>query len=118
MDEVIADLLSGYITFLDKHHAISMDRESFTQYYSWNKSGITKKARTQLFHDFYASEYFDTILPISGAFQAVNTLSKHYALHIITSRSDYLSEKTHAWINAYFPRMFQQIHFAEHTKNG
>ena len=64
MDEVLCDLLSEYIKFLNSEYDMSLSQKHFNGYYAWDTWKGTIEEKIKLFDEFYKSKYFKNIKPI------------------------------------------------------
>lgn len=117
IDEVLADLLTQYINFLNKEYKLSLSRIQFQGYYTWATWQELKVEKHKLFERFYKSNYFQNIEPIKEALENLKVIKNNHKLFIVTSRPDYLKESTCSWIEKFFPNTFEDIFFANYLLN-
>src|SRR3989344_6355460 len=117
MDEVLCDLLSEYIKFLNSEYDMSLSQKHFNGYYAWDTWKGTIEEKIKLFDEFYKSKYFKNIKPIKEAVDHLLNLKNNHKLYIITSRPDYLKIHTRNWIKKYFPETFSGIYFTNYILN-
>lgn len=66
-------------------------------------------------HEFFASPHFqDGLELVPGAQAALQRLSKHYRLVVVTSRQFVIENETHAWLDRHFPGVFSAVVFGNH----
>ncbi|MEK7194593.1 MAG: hypothetical protein AAB660_02810 [Patescibacteria group bacterium] len=73
--------------------------------------GCTTEEMDRRIVDFYQSEMHDNASPMSGAPEAVRKLSKENSLVVITSRPDFIKERTLSWLNKHYSNLFDQVYF-------
>jgi 5'(3')-deoxyribonucleotidase len=117
MDEVIADLLSAYINFLNTEYNLGLTRDRFNGYYTWDTWDRTLQEKFDLFDIFYQTEHFKNVQPIAGAHEAIHALKEHHDLYIVTSRPAHIVEDTLKWLDRYFPNVFTEVHFVDYVRN-
>ncbi|MCK5085105.1 hypothetical protein KAK05_00155 [Candidatus Parcubacteria bacterium] len=114
LDEVLADFSKNFIAFYSDTNKTSYKMDEM---YSYDLSEVWKETPEKIkrsIYDFYDSQYFENIRPISGSIEGVDILSQKYELQIITSRQNDIKEKTENWIEKYFPNKFSQITLTNH----
>jgi 5'(3')-deoxyribonucleotidase len=62
--------------------------------------------------EFWQTEYFNNMQPVSGAFEAVNVLKEKYDLFVLTARPEEVAIETKLAIKKHFPDLFTDVHFA------
>lgn len=117
IDEVLADLLSQYINFLNHQYKLALTYEVFRGYYIWDDWQDLNIPKNILFENFYKSNFFKQIKPIKESLNIVDQIKKNHSLYAITSRPDNLKRQTFEWINKYVPHTFKEIHFANYLLN-
>lgn len=61
--------------------------------------------------DYLMSEEFQQAQPFREAIQALRILKDKHDLHIVTGRSDFLTQATHDMLMEYLPEVFQSVEF-------
>lgn len=70
-------------------------------------------------HKFFETESFKNSQPFEEAVSATKRISEHYEMVIVTSRDTLVEQITREWLNDYFPKLFQEVHFtAFYSLNG
>ncbi|MEK6823690.1 MAG: hypothetical protein AABY06_01525 [Nanoarchaeota archaeon] len=119
IDEVLADLMNPLINFHNDNYNTKLHRDHFKTYNLWDIWGGTEEEANQKLQDFFHSRYFMEVKPIENSQKNISILSRKYDLVIITSRPDYIKEKTVSWLNQNFSNNFAKYYFTcEWPKNG
>ena len=118
----IDETLLNYIPILcDWHNHVyhtSLTKPKITSYNLWEVWGGTKEEAIQKVHSFQESDYFDMIGPVEGAVRGIRKLHLNNEIYILTSRSDYFSEKTKEQLLNYFGDKFLDIFFTNNYSNS
>jgi len=119
IDEVKADLMNPLINFHNFYYGTSLSRNDFKTFNLWETWGGTEYQTKRKVKEFFRSNYFENIQPINNSQKAIDFLRKNHDLFVITSRPDYIRDKTTSWINNYFPNCYSGLYFtSEWSKNG
>lgn len=120
LDDVLAELLIG----LDKYHnEIYQTNFSLEDHTDFDLSKLWKCSKEEMrkrVYDFYDSDFvIEEVKPLEGAVEVVDKLSKKHDLILITSRPDFLKQRTVDWLERYFTGKFREIFFTSQfaTKN-
>ena len=75
--------------------------------------GGSREQATVKCYAFFDSIYFKSIRPVSGAFTALQSLKRNFAvdLVVVTSRQQDLEAATHFWLDENFPGLFSEVRF-------
>lgn len=109
LDEVIACFLDAFIKYHNNIHKTTYKKSDFFSYEFWKVIGGTKEEMIDEVYRFHDSSYFDNILPLGEAIEAINKLKENNDLYIITSRQDDFMVKTKKWLDKYLPDTFIAI---------
>ncbi len=119
IDEVLADLMNPLVRFHNENYGTNFSREHFTSFNLWETWGGTKEEAYKKVYDFFHSDFFNDISVTNGSKEATNFLSIKNDLVIISSRPDYIKDKTIQWVNKNFPGTFSEVYFTyEWSRNG
>jgi len=111
IDDTIADLIRSIILFHNDRYGTKLRKEDFFSCWYREVWGGDKKEEVCKLNEFFETNYFKEIIPITGAQQAMNFLvQKGHKLFIVTGRIPSLSQKTRSWIETYFPNIFSEIY--------
>ncbi len=114
IDEVLARFLPAIIRYHNETYNTSLKKEDFKTYNLWESWGGTREESIGKINDFFKTDYFRKIKPISGAQEATRVLKDNNDLSIITSRKDEIAKETNYWVDKHFPNIFSGVHFAGH----
>jgi uncharacterized HAD superfamily protein len=118
MDSVIADILPTIDAFHNKKYGTTLipdDHSSYDLSGYWN---CTAEEVYRRIFEYYESDEFHSTPPVAGAQRALTQLSVHHELHLITARPYDIEQKTHDWLNTYFPAIFTHIHHTNLISKG
>jgi len=119
VDEVLADLMNPLVRFHNENYETNLSRKHFKTFNLWETWGGTEEDAKQKVYDFFQSGYFRNIKPVENSQESINILSKKNNLVIVTSRPDYIKEKTLSWIKENFQDCFLDVYFtSEWSNNG
>ncbi len=123
LDDTLVDFNSALREWHNEECRTSLRRDDFKSYSLNETLGETEEEINQKMNDFYNSGYFENIQPIPGAIAAIEKLSKREELFLITSRPDFLNEKTIESLNRFFPGKFLDIihsinHYSKRKNSG
>ncbi len=111
LDEVLAN----FIPELNNYYNFTYDTKfKFRDYkfYDLEKTwGGGKERAVEIVKDFYKSEFFYKIKPVSYSQKALEVLSKNSEFIAITSRPEYLQEATEYWIKKFFPEKIKKVFY-------
>jgi len=112
LDDVLADFHTGIMNYHNKVYGTSLKEKDFTTYLFNRIWGGSLQEAIQKVNDFHHSNYSEEISPISNSVESVNSLSKENELFVITSRPEFMKEKTEKWIKKFFGNSFSGIFFS------
>lgn len=119
IDQVLADMVTGIAKFHNERYGTSLTKESFHSFHFWKVWGGTEEEMVEKMHQFYGTSYFKDLLPLPGAVEGIEALSRSYELTIATARPHYLEADTRAWLERHFQGRFSGIHFTNaHANDG
>ncbi len=119
LDDVLCNLSPQLIAFYNKTFGANIVRDNITNYSLSKQFKISPEDAIERTFQFYKSDYFHSASPVAGAQKAIDQLAKKHDLIVITSRPSFLDEKTHIWIENYFPKKFVKIiHTNQFSKEG
>ena len=119
IDEVLLDLVTPLTEFHNERYGTTFSRKDFKTYNLGDTWLCSKEEAYGKIYEFFHSPYFEQIKPFRKSQKVVDFLSKNNELIIITSRPDYIQNKTEKWIERNYPNNFSRMHFThEWSKNG
>lgn len=110
MDEVLADLVTPILDYHNLKYGTNLSREDVYSYNFWEVRGGTREQAIRKVCDFYRSEDFKHIKPVTGSQEVTKLLCERHKLVVITSRPNDIYDETMRWINQYFPDRFLEVH--------
>jgi len=109
MDEVLAELLQAYLQYHNHHYDTKIQKKDMFSYSFQEVFGGTHQENKQKILDFFKSDFFHKIKPVSGSLKAVSKLAEEHQLCIITARPHIIRAQTEQWLNQHFPDCFHSI---------
>ena len=71
---------------------------------------VDEPTSQKMVHEFYQSKDFMNLTPIRGSQKATFNLKERYdKMYVLTGRQDVVREETEAWIDTYFPGVFDDV---------
>ena len=71
---------------------------------------VDEPTSQKMVHEFYQSKDFMNLTPIRGSQKAMFNLKERYdKMYVLTGRQDIAREETEAWIDTYFPGVFDDV---------
>lgn len=111
------DVLHDFRVTMEKRfcelHGVCLTRDECTSYDLWDRWGGTPDDSIQKILSYYESDHHDRAPTIPGSLEAVKKLKKNHKIVVITSRPDYIKDRTLAWLERNFGlHLFDQVYFA------
>ncbi len=76
--------------------------------------GVTEKESTKLVQDFYETDEFRNMRPLTGAIEGIASLKNAHDLVVVTGRHNESIDATHEWLNRWFDGCFGDTVFCNH----
>ncbi len=114
LDEVLCELLRGLVDYYNKINNSSLVFDDFFSYNFWEVWGGDVEGAKDIMFNFYKTDLFEKLKPISGAVSHVKKLSKTHDLFIITARQEIVTVETKAWLDKHFGDLFKDIIIVNH----
>ena len=105
----IDEVLVQFLYPMAKHHhkTIRKNRYSYVYRQIFDIDEVTSQKMVQ---EFYQSKAFMDLTPIHGSQKAMYKLrEKAKKMYIVTGRQDTVRDETEAWIQTYFPYVFDDV---------
>ena len=115
-DGVTSDFQDAAIKWHNMSYGTKHRREDITQFSLGKLWGCTQAEELRRLDEFYQTDHFDNILPISGALRGVDSirlLGEYYRVMTLTARPENLRIKTNQWFQRHFPNRFEKIILSE-----
>ena len=111
LDDVLAQSVQAFVDFSNQHFAagITMDdyNEDWSTMWGTDYEETERRAAIMRKHDIH-----QTYKPMPGAFEALQALRPKYRLVVLTSRRESIKASTTAWLEQYYPGIFDDILFS------
>ncbi|KAI7899624.1 uncharacterized protein BX663DRAFT_520763 [Cokeromyces recurvatus] len=113
LDQTLAHTLESLVEWHNDTYSTQLSVTDFNTYDYWKIWGGTREESYVKIREFYESEYFDQIKPIRDfALESLKMLKKrHFSLVIITSRQQFIAERTKRFVDRHYPGIFESIYF-------
>ncbi len=109
MDEVLAELLEAYLKYHNHNYDTKVQKKDMFSYSFEEVLGGTHQENKQRILDFFKSDFFHKIKPVSGSLKAIPVLAQNHQLSIITARPHIIRLQTEEWLQQHFPDCFHSI---------
>lgn len=111
-DDVLLDFTYGLIRFHNERYGTTIGWEDHSNVNLWEVWNCSKEESIERVLEFYEHELHFQSPPIEKAVEAIGELAKKYSVIVVTSRPDYVREKTLEWLYKHFPKEhFEDICF-------
>lgn len=117
-DDVLMDLHEALHPYCNPRYNANLSRDQLTHYRLNEFWGCTVEELERRVVDFYHSEAHHNAKPVRGAPEAVRELSKNNSLVVITSRPQFIKEKTLEWLTRHYGDLFDQVYFTNLFAGG
>ena len=122
IDDVLAVHVDALLEFSNKTWGTNLTLDDYDEHWGvmWKLEHDIKTTEKRA-HTFFDSGAFSRLRHFTEAIPVLKTLKSSYKLILITSRRQRLLEETTQWINAFFPGIFEETHYAgiwEDTKDN
>ena len=112
MNRVAIDIDEVLVKFLfpmAKYHNKVIQKSRYSYVYR-EIFEIDESTSQKMVHEFYQSKDFMDLTPIQGSQKAMFNLKERYdKMYVLTGRQDMAREETEAWIDRYFPGVFDDV---------
>jgi len=109
MDDVLFDFLGEYFSWFNKNFASTYKPSDMVDDKLWKVWGGSKEETLEYIQSFWSETNQLKIKPISGADVVLKKLSSKYHLAIVSARFASTASETQAWIDHYFPNIFDDV---------
>lgn len=113
LDEVLGDSMQAFVAFHNQHYETDLKLNDFYTYQFEDILNVSPEVGQERIKQYYKSRYFAEILPVSGAVEGVEELSKYHDLVVVTARHLLIEQQTRAWLNNYFGSRLSKVYFAQ-----
>ena len=118
LDDVLADTLPALIEYHNDTYNTTFTEDDYHSFHLWKVWGCTKEESNRRVYHFFETPYFKNIKTVSGSQKATKVLKEEHNLYIITSRPRKFSKDTLAWIEKYFPGVFNEVFFTNYSEKN
>ncbi len=111
IDDVLGDFTSNFILFHNNKYGTKLEKKDFFSYQYPMILGVSEQETRYRIDNFYMSDYFKEIIPVSGSVETISSLKElGYNFFIVTGRKYSLIQETREWVSKNFGGMFSDIH--------
>jgi len=111
LDDVLADFFPAFLGFYNQKHNTHYTVDDLHSYDIWKVFGGTKEEAIKDVYEFCETKEFQTLAPVEGAIEAINSLNGNHKRYIITARPIEIKDKTLSWLDLHFQGCFEDIFF-------
>lgn len=109
-DDVLMAFNEALCLWHNANHGTSFTKKDIFSYDFEKVWVCSREEAIERIFKFFYSEYHSNALPVNGAVKALQ-LFEDRDIHIVTARTETISDITLMWIEEYFPKMKDRIHF-------
>lgn len=113
LDDVLFNLCDSLQDWHNERFDTNFKKKDINTYFVEEVWGCTQDDVRVMIAEFYNHESHFQTLPMAGAIEAIERLSKEHTLFVVTARPKKFEESTLKWINKHFPNMFQEVCFSD-----
>ncbi len=106
VDDVLFPLNEGFLKFHNKKYHTNI--KTFEVWDVFKVLGCTKEEAVKRYHEYFETESLESTKPLEFSQEAIEKLKQKHELVIVTSRPEFMKEKTLAWLNKHFPNTFNE----------
>jgi uncharacterized protein len=106
VDEVLCELLDGFLKFYNEKYGRKFAREDFLDYHFEKLNGGTQEDVDKLLEEY---GYPSDIDVVTGAVESLKNLSGYHELIVLTARYPKFKEKTEEFLNKNFGDIFSDV---------
>lgn len=111
IDDVLAINVPAFLEFSNRRWGTNLTIDDFRE--DWGAMWqIEKETWIERMNEIHESKIFSSFKSFEDAKEVLQGLASKYRLIIITSRRKELEQETAAWIDEYFPDVFEEVHHA------
>ena len=105
----IDEVLVPFLKPMSKYHNKTINKSKYSYVYR-DIFDISEEESQKMVQEFYKSPNFRALEPIRGAQRAMYKIKRcSEKMYIVTGRQDISRKETEAWIDTYFPNIFDDI---------
>lgn len=112
LDDTALDFVGALALFHNAFYGTNSTRADYKSHKFHEVWGCNGEEAIRRVSQFYTTEYFDNIKPVSGAVEAIDFLAKENYLEAITARPTSIKEKTERQVKTHFGNNFDGIYYS------
>ncbi len=109
LDDVLLAIVAGLFPWHNHLYGTNNKEEDVRPFELSSSWGCTKEEAVSRVLKFYQTPEHAECQPVSGAAEAMDTLSQSHELTIVTSKPADLENMTRVWVEKHFPEVFRGI---------
>ena len=109
LDEVLSCFVRSFLIHYNQKHGTDFREEDFRSYDFEDTIGGNLESTILERNDFFGSPEFDSITPVAGSIESVDSLSQSHGLYVVTSRVSELKDRTLDWLDRYYRNKFRDV---------
>jgi uncharacterized HAD superfamily protein len=111
IDDVLSATAEGFTTYSNERWGNKRKVEQYTE--AWVEFwGVSTGEAIKRSDEYHSSDVISQFSYYEQAAPVLRELSKKYKIVVITSRRKMLKTLTDAWLEKYFPTLFEEVHYA------
>jgi len=111
VDDTLIHCAAAMCAYLNRVHGYTIEKSDMTTFYFGDLLGLSRQEARAMIYPFHFSKEHENISPISGAHEALSTLSLRYTPIAITARSPTTRIPTVTLVERHFPGIFKEVLF-------
>jgi uncharacterized HAD superfamily protein len=117
LDGVLADTMTMINEYYNTGHGTNFILDDYRQFELRETWKCTREDALKKIDEFFFSDYFKTVIPVSGAVEGINALSGGHKLFVITARPGHVQEETRNWLSRHYGNKFSGIFFTNEWRH-
>lgn len=110
-DDVLIETTPNIIAYYNKTYGTNLElKDMYSDNLTAWQAESSKEAITRI-EKYLETDEYQQIAPFQETIRSIKKLSRHYELHIVTGRSEFLAVATKDIVETYFPGIFASIEF-------
>lgn len=111
LDDVLLGLNEALCAFHNREYGTSYKPEEVTEFLIHGLWDCSPEEAIERVFLFYQSPEHLNAKPVRGSVEAISKLKEKHSLHLVTAKPESVRQITTDWLDKYFPKMFDGIHF-------
>ncbi len=118
LDDVLLNFSDALREHMNRKYEMNVQRYELKTFYIEEFFGISPEETRRAIDVFFFHDDHAKSMPMEGAREVVEELSKDNKLFIVTAKPNTLEQQTIGWLDKHYPGIFEQVHFANFFGTG